>query len=681
MNKVIIAIWLLASLLFAEDNIRQDALLICLKQQIEPLHIQRDNGSISVSEPELDVILKELNVQEIQPWISAASDNDNDGPIYLNRIYRVFLESENNRQQLDLQKMRIESASIVYSVEYEYVRRPLYTPNDNQYNQQWFLPQIIANDAWDFWDIGGGDTPGDKSILLASVDTGVDWDHPDLRNNIWNNPGEDADGDGVTIVQQGNTWVFDPDDINDIDDDGNGYIDDFIGWDCSGFSNDIGNIGGGTDNNPLPPSGVSSGGTWAHGTHVAGLLSATTNNNTGIASAAFNCSIMAVKVSTGEQDYPYITHGYDGILYAAKAGFHAGDFTIINNSWGGIGYSQFEQATINIAHDQYNAVIVAAGGNGDEDGLGTDEFAHFPSSYDNVISVCPLGTGDSWNHWATYHESIDIASPGEDIRSTKIGTGYATWDGSSMASPIVGSVLGLMRSFHPEWNNLHLETMLLGTANPNIYNINPQGYLQGKLGSGRVDALAAITTDLFPNIELAELEIMNNSGNEQIIQGDVVEILAILYNNPDWGYASDVHGSITLVEDNNDITILSNEIEFNDAGPGDVLLNEIEPFIIEFGANTSIGDIDFQLQITSNENGNIQYNHTADFILNVAEQSVMIGDLNQDELINVLDIVQIVNIILGQEPSAYQQEAGDLNLDGSLNVLDIVNMINIILDN
>ena len=118
----------------------------------------------------------------------------------------------------------------------------------------------------------------------------MDWDHLDLIDNIWNNLGEDANGNGVTLIYEDGNWIYDPEDINGQDEDGNGYVDDLIGWDCAGYS-------GLQDNIPSPPSGVSNGGTWAHGTHVAGLLSATSNNNTGIASVGFNCSIMSVKVS------------------------------------------------------------------------------------------------------------------------------------------------------------------------------------------------------------------------------------------------------------------------------------------------------------------------------------------------------------------------------------------------
>jgi len=650
----------------------KNTILFCLKPNVSILEISYNDLGISTNNIEIDKLINDLKILDIEPWIKGASESDNDGDIYLNRIYRVRLNTD-SILELESQKLRFDNIDDILSTEYDFIRKPLFTPNDSQYGQQWFLPHINANSAWDLWNISSGELPGDKSILLASVDTGVDWDHPDLRNNIWNNLGEDADGDGVTMVQVGNTWVFDPGDQNYIDDDGNGYIDDFIGWDCSSVS-------GGSDNNPAPPSGVSNGGTWAHGTHVAGLLSATTNNGTGIASAAFNCSIMSVKVSTSEQDYPYITHGYDGILYAAKAGFFAGESTIINNSWGGLGYSQYEQATINIAHNDYNAIVLAAGGNGDDDSWGEIDQAHYPSSYDNVISVCPTGTNDSWNHWGTYHSTIDLASPGENIRSTRIGTGYTTWDGSSMATPIVGSVLGLMKAFNPSWNQEQLITMILGTADPVIYDVNPEQYLQNKLGRGRVDALAAVTTELFPQLEFVDIDISILSDfNGEINQGETVELRTILFNNPDWGVGYNIEGVLIAPENSQNISIVNDTAYFGTAQPGDAVMNEIEPFIIQFGPNSSVGNLEFTLNIVSNQSGHIKNEQSMPIILSINEQPILMGDLNQDSLINILDIVQIVNIILGSSPSNYQLLTGDINNDGLINVIDIVNIVNIIL--
>ena len=297
-----------------------ESFLFCLKKEINPLRIDRSGKTARVDIKELNDFMIREGVINVEPWISGVKDTDRDGDIYLNRIYRIITTSDAKKILINI-KNDLEKLNEIHSVEFEYKRKPLYTPNDQYYNNQWFLPDINSNDAWDFWNIDNGETPGNRDVILASVDLGVFYQHPDLRDNIWNNLGEDIDGDGQTIIESGGSWIFDPDDINLIDDDGNGYIDDFIGWDCSGVS-------GGEDNNPMPPSGVSNGGTWAHGTHVAGLLSATTDNNTGIASASYNCSIMCVKVSTGEQDYPYITHGYNGILYASQAGHDAGNYAM-----------------------------------------------------------------------------------------------------------------------------------------------------------------------------------------------------------------------------------------------------------------------------------------------------------------------------------------------------------------
>ena len=295
---IILLFWVGFSSLGAEY--KTNTLLFCLNPDQTPLQITRNEVDIRTGTSELDEILKLNNVVKIEPWLQVTTPEEHSGDIYLNRIYRIQL-SESRADIRDQIKNDLTALPFIHSTEKEPIHTPLFTPNDPMYNQQWFLPQINANDAWNLWNTDGGEFPGDKDVLLASVDTGVDWDHVDLVNNIWNNPGEDANGNGVTILNQSGSWIYDPDDLNGVDDDGNGYVDDLIGWDLAGYS-------GLQDNIPSPPTGVSNTGTWAHGTHVAGLLSATANNSTGIASVGFNCSIMSVKVSTGEQSYTYITH-------------------------------------------------------------------------------------------------------------------------------------------------------------------------------------------------------------------------------------------------------------------------------------------------------------------------------------------------------------------------------------
>jgi len=251
-----------------------------------------------------------------------------------------------------------------------------------------------------------------------------------------------------------------------------------------------------------------------------------------------------------------------------------------------------------------------------------------------------------------------------------------------MATPIVGSVMGLMKSVNPNWNNERLITMVLGTSDPIIYSINSENYLEGKLGQGRVDALKAVTTSLFPKIEFIDVDLnIIDDLNGLIDQGEVVETRIILANNEDWGAAINVFASLSIVEENSNIDITQPTTNFGNADPGGVLFNESDPFIISFGSDASTGLIEFKLDIISNVDDYVQNEQELFFSLEVLEISAILGDLNQDSIINILDIVIVVNIILGDSPTSYQLEAGDLNMDDVINVLDIINIVNIILDN
>ena len=663
-NLVIIILPFFFNILFSND-IWENKLLFCLKKEVAPLIIKEKN---IIDNNELNHTLDDFDILLIEQWLNGATEDDFDNDIYLNRIYRITI-SENNIDYINKIKQALEALNFIHSVEYEYYRKPLFTPNDQYYNNQWFLPDINSNLAWDLWT-DNGLIPGDRDVILASVDLGVNWSHPDLRNNLWQNLGEDADGDGRTIEGSGNNWYLDPGDLNGIDDDdwdnnSSTYIDDLIGWDPSGIS-------GMDDNDPDPPN---SGG-WSHGTHVAGLLSATTDNSTGISSTAFNCSIMSVKVSTeNQQNDIYITDGFDGILYASKAGYFSKGFSIVNNSWGGLGYSQYEQSVINTCFNQYNTIIVCAGGNGGDwnSSSGESNSSHYPSGYDNVVSVCPIGTNNSWNHWATYGLTVDLASPGESIRSCTGNSSYQSWDGSSMASPVAASVFGLLKSYNMDWNNEMIQTMVLETANPVIYDINTETYLQGMLGRGKVDALNAMTTPLFPKLEYSgEDIIILNDTDGTINPGEQINLSVILFNNADWGNAINV--SLVLESDAN-VQILNQNIFIGDINSGDVGINIEEPFEILFNSSIIESDVIFTLNILSNQSGYISYTQSFPIVLSVIENQVTLGDINSDSLINVLDVVQLVNMILTNSSN----EAADLNQDNTINVQDIILLINLIL--
>jgi subtilisin family serine protease len=196
-----------------------------------------------------------------------------------------------------------------------YLHRACDTPNDPNFQNglQWFFNSVHAAEAWDI-------THGDPSVIIGIVDTGVDfWDHPDLMGNRWINYGEDLNGDSLINAN----------DIDNLDTDGNGFIDDFYGWDFAG-------IVGQPDN--FPDEGAA-----GHGTHTAGVVCGVTNNELTNAGMSWNCTYMPVKVSLDGSTE--MTYAYEGIQYAADNGA-----AVINLSWARAdSASAFEQEIIDSA--------------------------------------------------------------------------------------------------------------------------------------------------------------------------------------------------------------------------------------------------------------------------------------------------------------------------------------------
>ena len=530
--------------LFAGSPESLHTFLFCLKPELQPLEISLNRGKTSVGMEELDDYFQTHDVIRIEPWIKSATEIDRDGDIFLNRIYRVYL-NENRQVTIDQSISSLKNFPFILYAEPEYVRKSYYTPNDPKYNDNdgqcpgncCILESVKADFAWDYWDIPNN-MPGDENILLASVDTGVDYTHPDLIENIWVNQGEllgnevimdifdniDTNNDNYINAKEIDIFMHDQDDLNDdgisnlqdalfafpdspfmdgIDNDENGYVDDIIGWDASGTS-------GTADNNPFPKtgSGVLNDGGWAHGTHVAGILAAVTDNGIGMASSVFNGRILSVKIAredTEDINDPHLWNLYEGITYAAKAACpeskeECQTRTIINCSWGGEGFSSSYLGAINNAFNTYGAIIVAAAGNGNVDTGNKEYAAHYPASYENVVSVCNIKCSfNTLTQYFTYHTSVDLAAPGENVYSTIIGDGYKQWDGSSMASPNAASVIGLVWSYYQGWSNEEIIEQVKLSADSSIYDVNPEyidcngestgGYC---LGAGMVDANKAI---------------------------------------------------------------------------------------------------------------------------------------------------------------------------------------------
>jgi len=439
----------------------------------------------------------------------------------LSRIYKITFSDNYSVQEL------VREFSSDPNIEYAEpipLNYPDDIPDDVLYSQCQHLPQIWAEEAWDIHK--GEDGP---EIVIAIIDDGAYWKHEDLVENIWQNLGEDVDNDGKTLEFIGGEWVFDPDDMNNIDDDGNGYSDDFIGWDYFMNNND-------PDHNAIED----------HGTHCAGIAAGTTNNGAGIASISWNVKTMPIQVANGVGSY---IGSEDGIIYAAENGAD-----VISNSYGSLFYSQANQEVMDYAQ-QLGSILVASAGN---ENMIID---HYPSDYIGVVSVASVSVDDTKASYSSYGPSVDISAPGGGfeggILSTLPNNNYGYKSGTSMACPLVAGCFGLLKSYHPEWTTEQLIVQVLGSADT-INSINP-GY-EYLLGTGRVNAFRFLDEEnvSMPEmllLELVEVNYDDANGNQIIEQGEEV-ILNIEFKNF-MPFVGDDDVVATLSTEDPDVTIQS----------------------------------------------------------------------------------------------------------------------------
>ncbi len=391
-----------------------------------------------------------------------------------------------------------------------YIRRLLATPNDPKYSQQWFLPQIKAPQAWNV-------QKGDSSVIIAILDTGVDYDHEDLAGNVWTNEAEVNGSPGV-------------------DDDDNGYVDDIHGWDFG--DNDA-------DPNDMPSGSPGRG----HGTGCAGLACAVTNNGIGVAGVSWNCRFMAIKIDPDDDRFISAVPPYQGIIYAVDNGAD-----VISNSWGGDEYSKWEQEVIDYAYYK-GAILVCAACNANS------ETVFYPASYRHTISIAAVDPNDVKTYYSNYGPWIDLCAPSADgvswLLTTYPDDQYQNFGGTSGATPVASGVFGLVKSLHPDWSNDLIIRQVLLTAD-NIDGLNSQ--YQNKMGHGRVNAYQALTS--IPQIEPdARLEIFactlddstygNNDG--AFDPGEIIRLHVSIQNCSIGNAAA---ASFTLTSASSDIEII-----------------------------------------------------------------------------------------------------------------------------
>lgn len=314
-------------------------------------------------------------------------------------------------------------------------------------SHQWGMKDIGVTEAWKV-------TKGSRDMIVAVIDTGVDYTHEDLIPNLWHNPKEIPN--------------------NNIDDDGNGYVDDVIGWDF--VSN---------DNRPydlaVEPLQLLTGGNPGHGTHCAGNVAARSDNGLGVAGVAPNVQLMSLRFIS-DKGQGTTADAIKAIHYAVDNGAK-----VLSNSWGSEGEDPNAGEENKALRDaiQYSldhgVLFIAAAGNGHK-GVGynndTDAMPSYPATYPhaNIVSVAAIDAADNFGSFSNWGpKSVHIAAPGVKVYSTTVGSlysdvvldkfgFYATWDGTSMATPHVAGAAALYWSAHPEKSWQDVKNALLATA-------------------------------------------------------------------------------------------------------------------------------------------------------------------------------------------------------------------------
>ncbi len=360
-------------------------------------------------------------------------------------------------------KLWARSPAVLYA-EPEYIPQVLegperltYTPNDPLLSQCYSLTHLNVLAAWD-------STQGDTNYVWAVVDTDVRFDHPDLVDNIAYN------------------WA---DPVNGIDDDGDGYVDNFHGWDFMGATQ-----GSPPDNDPRTnPTG--------HGTWVAGFGGATVDNNEGVAAPAFKCRLLPIKAAPDNAWALFAA--YDGVLYAAQKGAK-----VINASWGSPYYSQAAENFVRAVVDSYDALIVAAAGNVPPN-KGTK---FYPAMYDGVLSVTAVkNTDDTWPGTVQAYYGIDVCATGWGTTTTGL-SGYGAYAyATSFAAPQASGCAILLRSWRPDLNARQIAELLRITGD-SIDQFNP--LLRYQLGR-RINLYRAITTRDTPACRIQTWQVQDHN--------------------------------------------------------------------------------------------------------------------------------------------------------------------------
>ncbi len=472
------------------------------------------------------------------------------GEALLSRTYLVQVDSKEDPAGL---AKKISKQSNIEWAEPKYVYRLTYSPNDSLYvlKQQQYLKRVFADSAWNV-------TKGDSKVIIGIIDTGVDWNHPDLKANIL----KDSNGNMI------------------------GY--------------DFGGLDGTPDNDPTEDYSALN---RYHGTHVAGIADAVSDNKIGVASIGYGCSILPVKVTRDDKrdaaGYPYIYFGFEGIKYAVDHGAK-----VINCSWGGYSYSLYEQSVIDYAVTN-GALVVASNGN---DGISTP---FYPASYNGVLSVGWLSSSsDLIFPDGNYGRTVKVFAPGTSIFSTwqrQPGSNqlYNAISGSSMSAPIVSGLAGLVFAKFPNYKPLQVEEQIRVTAD-NIDAVNADS-LKLLLGSGRINAYNAVTRTNATSIRAGNVTFVDQGNKNGLLESGEDVSVKINFTN----FLSPVaNATVTLQTSDNSVVITNSTFNTGSMATLSTVSDQSNEFKFTIQQNAPFNhDVNFLLTYSANGYSDFQWIH------------------------------------------------------------------------
>ncbi|MBX2841967.1 MAG: S8 family serine peptidase [Flammeovirgaceae bacterium] len=445
----------------------------------------------------------------------------------IGNIYKIKVLEGSDIDQLlvDLNK-----ESWVEYAEPSYTNELLFTPNDTTYlSLHWGHEHTKVYEAWDI-------SQGDTNIVIGIVDTGVKTTHLSLRDQMQFND----------LERYG---------IGGVDDDGNGFIDDSLGYDFGDIDTDVSDVFG-------------------HGTEVAGVASAKVNDGFGTFGVGYNCRFMPVKIANSAG---YLVNAYQAAFYAAENGCD-----IINLSWGRStgGPSQFEEEVMDYIVEVLDVAIVAAAGNT------SDQLDFYPASYKNVLSVIhSLDTTNVRVSPGSYSYYIDVIAPGAYMPTTSIDggmEGHKIVSGSSYASPFVAGALGLIRSKFSDLSAKQSVDLVKATTDDVIYDVPGNSGLKDQLGKGLLNVYRALTEKDDHKSIFVENIITEGSSGSMIIREDTMNIWAqykcILE-------PTSSNCKVTLSSPSEFVEIIADQYSIGVLATGDSIDNENAPFKILFKNN------------------------------------------------------------------------------------------------